>query len=88
MDKFIKQTVYLKWKLVKVLYGSLESVCLKICVANEISCSKPLKILEKTYGDLILYKKTHLICTRHSKKAMKWFVLFGEILIVFFDIRG
>ena len=33
-----------------------QRVCLKFCVANEISCADLLKMLEKTYAESVLSK--------------------------------
>ncbi|KAG5328011.1 GVQW3 protein, partial [Acromyrmex charruanus] len=45
-----------------------QRVCLKFCVANEISCVNALKMLQKAYGDSSLSKS----------QVYEWYKLFKE----------
>lgn len=45
-----------------------QRVCLKFCVANEISCAESLKMLEKAYGESVLSKT----------RAYEWYKAFKE----------
>jgi len=45
-----------------------QKVCLKFCVANEISCADALKMLKKAYGD----------STMSKTRAYEWFSAFKE----------
>jgi len=57
-----------------------QRVCLKFCVANGISCSDALKMLEKAYGDSVISRT----------RAFEWYRVYKikVLLTVFFNIRG
>ncbi|XP_018371295.1 PREDICTED: putative uncharacterized protein FLJ37770 [Trachymyrmex cornetzi] len=45
-----------------------QRVCLKFCVANEISCADALKMLQKAYGD----------CSLSKSQVYEWYKFFKD----------